>query len=115
MREPIAAFTKSLDRLLAAAMPGSKARLIRIETRPWQSATFDGWAFEFTLEALLPPRDAAIAPMVCADLSDTLHDADLPLPGHVVIEMNAVQAAVEAQPDGAARCRVSFAALTVLD
>ena len=125
MRQPAAVFARGIHHRLAGD-PGWRAfsghwrlpvspRLIRLETKPWQSATFDGWRFEFTLEARLPGHAEAAAPLLCDRLCAALHDADLPLPGQVVIELNAINTVIEAQAKGAATCRVTFNALTVED
>ncbi|GAB4138308.1 MAG: hypothetical protein Tsb0016_04200 [Sphingomonadales bacterium] len=125
MRQPAAMFARGIHHRLAGD-PGWRAfirrwrlpappRLIRLETKPWQSATFDGWLFDFTLEASLPAPGQAVAPLLCDRLSAALHDADLPLPGQVVIELTAVNRSVEAPARGAATCRVTFNALTVAD
>ncbi len=125
MRQPAAIFARGIQHRLAGdpawrAFSGhwrlpAPPRLIRLETKPWQSATFDGWLFEFTLEACLPDHAEAVAPLLCDRLSAALHDADLPLPGQVVIELTAVNSVIDAQAQGAATCRVTFNALTVAD
>ncbi|RME64096.1 MAG: hypothetical protein D6782_08905, partial [Alphaproteobacteria bacterium] len=74
MREPTLAFSQGIARLLARD-PALRAvrrrydltqapRLTHIAMRPWRSATFDGCAFEFTVEAQLCARQRAAAPLI---------------------------------------------------
>jgi len=83
--------------------------------RAWHSATFDGQDHEITLLLRTSSAGPAIGELSAAVI-DVLHDADLPLPGHALIELEFERS--ETRPSGSdagAHCRMTFRALTVSD
>lgn len=55
--------------------------------RAWQSATFDGQEHEITLHLWTAPGDADQSRQIAGVIINLLHDADLPLPGHALVDM----------------------------
>ena len=56
-------------------------------SRAWQSATFDGQEHEITLHLWSPPDDADRSRQIAGVIINLLHDADLPVPGHALVDM----------------------------
>ena len=56
-------------------------------SRAWQSATFDGQEHEITLHLWSPPGNANQSRQIAAAIINLLHDADLPVPGHALVDM----------------------------
>ncbi len=56
-------------------------------SRAWQSATFDGQEHEITLHLWSPPDDADQSRRIAGVIINLLHDADLPVPGHALVDM----------------------------
>jgi len=90
----------------AAAAPA--LRLLRADSRPWRSATFDGEAHELTFEAAGADR---MADGLAERLVAALQDADLPIPGHALIDLD--WAHTDTGPPGTRR--IWFTARTVSD
>ncbi len=109
-------------------------------SRAWQSATFDGQEHEITLHLWSPPGDANQSRQIAAAIINLLHDADLPVPGHALVDMQFESsetrhlagtkresgpgdgAAVAGETDngatadqGACHCLLTFKGLTVSD
>mgnify|MGYP005854414665 CR=1 FL=1 len=83
--------------------------------RAWHSATFDGQDHEITLLLRTTPQDAEIGALAAA-VTGRLHDADLPIPGHALIELQFERSETRSfDEDGIASCRLLFRALTVED
>lgn len=56
-------------------------------SRAWQSATFDGQEHEITLHLWSPAGDADRSRQIAGEIINLLHDADLPVPGHALVDM----------------------------
>lgn len=56
-------------------------------SRAWQSATFDGQEHEITLHLWSPADDAEQSRQIAGVIINLLHDADLPVPGHALVDM----------------------------
>ncbi|GER02283.1 hypothetical protein JCM17845_29060 [Iodidimonas gelatinilytica] len=84
-------------------------------TACWHSATFDGQEHTLTLDLESPKGDMAVRQMAAAVI-ERLHDADLLIPGHALIELQFECSETHA-PDaqGITHCRMFFKALTVSD
>lgn len=83
--------------------------------RAWHSATFDGQDHEITLLLKTSSRDAEIGALAAA-VTARLHDADLHIPGHALIDLQFERS--ETRPldeSDIASCRMLFRALTVED
>ncbi len=105
------------------AMAGGDAELVgesvlRIESwtaRAWHSATFDGQEHDIRLHLVADDGEDATRRLGAAIVA-CLHDADLPLPGHALIEL-AFESS-ETRYDAESRrhhCLFRFRALTVSD
>lgn len=110
-------------------------------SRAWQSATFDGQEHEITLHLWSPPGDAGQSRRIAGLIINLLHDADLPVPGHALVDMQfessetrhlagarpgtgpvcealngkAVNGKPDASGEGACHCLITFKGLTVSD
>lgn len=56
-------------------------------SRAWQSATFDGQEHEITLHLWSSPDDADQSRKIAGVIINLLHDADLPVPGHALVDL----------------------------
>lgn len=87
-------------------------RFRRASARAWHSATFDGQEHDIELEIVGRPDAAELCNAVVA----ALHDADLTLPGHALIELEFVCSELrEGAGPEEANGRAVFRALTVSD
>lgn len=111
-----------VSRLLAGAPPLSAAsagagqpRFLRVTSRAWHSATFDGEEHDIELGIDGVAGGPDIVELSAAVVA-ALHDADLPLPGHALIELEFLCSEMR-ERDGPAEptCRIVFRALTVAD
>jgi len=85
------------------------------KARAWHSATFDGQDHEITLHLRTSPRDVELGALAAA-VTERLHDADLPLPGHALIELQFERSESRfLDEDDIAACQMVFRALTVED
>lgn len=97
-------------------------------SRAWQSATFDGQEHEITLHLWSPPDDAEQSRRIAGVIINLLHDADLPVPGHALVDMqfessetrylasNGCAGGSEGDNgDQACHCLLTFKGLTVSD
>lgn len=84
-------------------------------TRAWHSATFDGQEHEISLDLYSGPGQAPVRDLSAAVI-ERLHDADFPLPGHALIELEFECSETRCDPATAREhCRLVFKALTVSD
>jgi len=83
--------------------------------RAWHSATFDGQDHEVTLLLQTGSEDLEIGALAEA-VTDRLQDADLPIPGHALIELQFERSETRScDKSGISSCRMVFRALTVED
>lgn len=82
--------------------------------RVWHSATFDGQEHDIRLELFCGEGDAPVRKIAAAVIG-LLHDADLPIPGHALIELEFMSSETRPSADGATHCRMEFHGLTVSD
>lgn len=87
----------------------------RVAARAWHSATFDGQEHDIELE-LRGRVDGPAMSELCHAIVGVLHDADLALPGHALIELEFICSEVrEDVTPGESSGRLVFRALTVSD
>lgn len=93
-------------------------------SRAWQSATFDGQEHEITLHLWSPPGDAGQSRKIAGEIINLLHDADLPVPGHALVDMQFESSETRQllgegecndAGEGVYHCLLSFKGLTVSD
>ena len=98
-------------------------------SKAWQSATFDGQEHEITLHLWSPPGDAGQSRQIAGEIINLLHDADLPVPGHALVDMQFESSETrhiigEGKGEGAGQgdegegpyhCLLTFKGLTVSD
>ncbi|MFQ5348419.1 MAG: DUF3168 domain-containing protein [Rhodothalassiaceae bacterium] len=99
----------------AGRRPGDLVSLERWHARAWHSATFDGQEHEIRLAAELACDEAEAAALGAAIVA-CLHDADIAIPGHALIELSFESNEIRYDAERArCRCRWCFRALTVSD
>ncbi|WP_150006814.1 tail completion protein gp17 [Iodidimonas nitroreducens] len=81
----------------------------------WHSATFDGEEHRLILELKADEQQLSIRALA-ALVIERLHDADFPIPGHALIELQfECSETYAADKNGITSCRMFFKALTVSD
>ncbi|GAB4577246.1 MAG: hypothetical protein Tsb008_23170 [Rhodothalassiaceae bacterium] len=83
-------------------------------TRAWHSATFDGQVHDIVIEVTCAAGGSARA--IASRIIGLLHDADLPIPGHALIELEFVSSETRSfERAGLEHSRLMFHGLTVSD
>lgn len=83
-------------------------------TRAWHSATFDGQVHDIVIEVTCAAGGPARA--IASRIIGLLHDADLPIPGHALIELEFVSSETRSfERAGLEHSRLMFHGLTVSD
>ena len=85
-------------------------------TKAWSSATFDGQEHDITLHLWISDGGSAASKEIAGAVIDRLHNADFPIPGHALVDMQFASSETRYQEDrGLFHCRLTFKALTVSD
>ena len=85
-------------------------------SRSWHSATFDGQEHDIVLDLRSGAGGSGRVREIAASIIDVLHDADLPLPGHALIDLQFEESETRfEEADGSYRCKLRFKGLTVAD
>ena len=85
-------------------------------TNAWQSATFDGQEHEFSLHLWSRDGGSDKSKEIASAVINLLHDADFPIPGHALVDLQFESAETRYRKDrGAYHCHIRFKGLTVAD
>lgn len=84
--------------------------------RAWSSATFDGQEHDIVFNLYTGEGGAAASKEAAGAIIDRLHNADFPVPGHALVDLQfeSSETRFHGQGEGA-HCRLAFRALTVSD
>lgn len=86
------------------------------KAKAWSSATFDGQEHDLTFHLWTAEEGSAGAKKIAGSIIDRLHDADFPVPGHALVDMQFSSSETRYLEDkGLFHCRLVFKALTVSD
>ena len=86
------------------------------QTKAWSSATFDGQEHDTTLHLWTNDGGSAASKEVAGAVIDRLHDADFPIAGHALVDMQFSSSETRyMEEEGRFYCRLTFKALTVSD
>ena len=84
--------------------------------RAWRSATFDGQEHEIALHLWSPRSGSGRTREIASLIIGLLHDADLDLPGHALVDLQFESSETRLAADNATfHCRIEFRGLTVSD
>jgi len=85
-------------------------------SQAWHSATFDGQEHEITIHVVTQSHEEPHAQEIAAMIINTLHDTDLILPGHALVDMQFERSDIsECEKRRQCHATVSFKTLTVSD
>lgn len=85
-------------------------------TNAWQSATFDGQEHEFSLHLWSREGGSEKSKEIASAVINLLHNADFPIPGHALVDLQFESAETRYRKDkGAYHCLIRFKGLTVSD
>ncbi|MCG8505489.1 MAG: DUF3168 domain-containing protein [Sphingomonadales bacterium] len=85
-------------------------------SKTWSSATFDGQEHEMVLDIWSDQDAAADVKQIAAIVIERLHNADLPIPGHALVDLQFESSETRLwQEKRLEHCRLEFSALTVSD
>lgn len=86
------------------------------ETKTWASATFDGQEHVLTFHLWTEQGGSAAAKKVAGAIIDRLHDADFPVKGHALVDLQFQSSETRyMQEKGLFHSNLRFKALTVSD
>ena len=86
------------------------------QARAWASATFDGQEHELCFELWTSGGGSAESKEIAGVIIDRLHNADFPVPGHALVDLQFADSETRyLEERGAFHCRLRFRALTVSD
>jgi len=86
------------------------------KAKTWSSATFDGQEHEVTMHLWTSDGGSAASKEVAGALIDRLHNADFPVTGHALVDMQFASSETRYKEErGLFHCRLTFKALTVSD
>lgn len=84
--------------------------------KAWSSATFDGQEHRLTFDLWTSGGGSAEAKKVAGAVIDRLHDADFPVPGHALVDLQFASSETRyLEEEGVFLTRLAFTALTVSD
>ncbi len=82
----------------------------------WSSATFDGQEHDLNFQLWTAEGGSETAKKLAGLVIDRLHDADFPVPGHALVDLQFSSSETRyLEEKGAFQTRLSFKALTVSD
>lgn len=81
---------------------------------PWHSATFDGLRHKFSLRSKFKKGEEDRADALCERLIHRLHNADLELEGHALVDLSFAHSETAIRGEDVS-CEVEFDALTISD
>lgn len=86
------------------------------ESRAWRSATFDGQEHEISLHLWSSKGGSGESKKIASMVIELLHDADLPLPGHALVDLQFESSETRHIPaSDQYHCLLTFKGLTVSD
>lgn len=84
--------------------------------KAWSSATFDGQEHRLCFDLWTSGGGSAEAKKVAGAVIDRLHDADFPVPGHALVDLQFASSETRyLEEEGVFLTRLAFTALTVSD
>lgn len=95
----------------SASMHIPAIHLYQAVTRPWHSATFDGEEHEL----IFAVEESANSSCMKDIMINRLHDADINIPGHALIELVWMKTEQADKTDPSRSCHIWFKARTVSD
>jgi len=85
-------------------------------SKSWSSATFDGQEHEINFHLWTSDGGSALAKKIAGCVIDRLHDADFPVPGHALVDLQFSSSETRyLQEKGVFHTKMAFKALTVSD
>lgn len=91
-------------------------RLGASRAKAWHSATFDGQEHEIIMHLWNRDGGSNRSKEMAAALVDELHDADFPVPGHALVDLQFDSSETRfSEPEAAYHCQLTFKGLTVSD